>query len=307
MRNLRLLTMAIILFFGIICEAEAYTCGSKAPMHCTSCVAYTGSNSCGKCEESFQVDRKNNVCLPKCAKGEVMIQSTCVSESSVCENGSVCIDSDGMGIRNCCYKVEGDTTTLYKDDSARPLSLFSPNSPIVLPDNKNLIVSDGISDISGSILDNFDSAYISENSNLSSGCWCCTGMDNIKHLIVHDNAANLDDWRCGNNGTFDIVCLGDVENCRTRVPDFIKSRIVSPTESQCNTSGSYYFTGSECTKRPTDGTDITCEHEISGYVKVGNYCVSPENSYAKKHYTPAEAAQWLKDDNTNFVVLTFKK
>ena len=58
--------------------------------------------------------------------------------------------------------------------------------------------------------------------------------------------------------------------------------------------------------RPTDGTDITCDYDISGYVKVGNNCYSPEVTYAKKHYTPAEANQWLKDDD-NFVVITFKK
>ena len=58
--------------------------------------------------------------------------------------------------------------------------------------------------------------------------------------------------------------------------------------------------------RPTDGSDIACDYEYSGWVKVGNNCASPENSYAKKHYTPTEANQWLKDDD-NFVVLTFKK
>ena len=93
-------------------------------------------------------------------------------------------------------------------------------------------------------------------------------------------------------------------NCRN---NYIVNGIGCVNESQCNRLESYYFTGSECTKRPTDGTDIACEHEISGYVKVGNYCVSPENSYAKKHYTPAEAAQWLHDGNDNFVVITFKK
>ena len=85
----------------------------------------------------------------------------------------------------------------------------------------------------------------------------------------------------------------------------LSDKVVAATEKQCN-SGMYYYTGSACIKEP-DVTKRTCEYERTGYIKVGDYCASPEVTYAKKHYTPAEANQWLRDGNDNFVVLTFKK
>lgn len=122
-----------------------------------------------------------------------------------------------------------------------------------------------------------------------------------------------------------IHCLGKIDDCQTALGDFFaqsddcpedickckgnkcrKNSIELATENQCNSIPKYYFDGSNCKNRPTDGNDISCDYEYSGYVKVGDYCVAPENSYAKKHYTPAEAAQWLNEDN-NTITLTFKK
>ena len=146
--------------------------------------------------------------------------------------------------------------------------------------------------------------------------------------IIISAESNMEEWNWDafndqDNPIETFRCLGDVAICQNKLKKFmavsaggtcpgstgcmLRANVTAATESQCNNSKSYYFTGSECIKRPTDEADITCEHEISGYVKVGNYCVSPENSYAKKHYTPAEAAQWLHDGNDNFVVITFNK
>ena len=113
-----------------------------------------------------------------------------------------------------------------------------------------------------------------------------------------------------------IICKGEIEKCRAVAEKYkttnengrytfdLSDKVVEATEEQCN-SGMYYYTGSACIKEP-DVTKRTCEYAITGYIKVGDYCASPEVTYAKKHYTPAEANQWLKDDD-NFVVLTFKK
>ena len=132
--------------------------------------------------------------------------------------------------------------------------------------------------------------------------------------------------------TFEIICKGDIAKCQSLVKEYkiangtidLSANVVPADKTNC-TGGKYfwngircskkeaycdndmYYTGSECIMRPTDGTDITCDYDISGYVKVGDYCASPENSYAKKHYTPAEANEWLHDGNDNFVVITFKK
>ena len=96
----------------------------------------------------------------------------------------------------------------------------------------------------------------------------------------------------------------DKDHC-TGEKYFWNGNSCSRKESYCDKD--MYYSGYECRMRPTDGTDITCDYDISGYVKVGNNCYSPEVTYAKKHYTPAEANQWLRDGNDNFVVLTFKK
>ena len=151
---------------------------------------------------------------------------------------------------------------------------------------------------------------------------------NTQKEIIISAESNMEEWSWDafndqDNPIETFRCLGDVAICQNKLKKFmavsaggtcsgstgcmLRANITAATESQCNNSKSYYFTGSECIKRPTDGADITCEHEISGYVKVGNYCASPENTYAKKHYTPAEANQWLHDGNDNFVVITFKK
>ena len=78
--------------------------------------------------------------------------------------------------------------------------------------------------------------------------------------------------------------------------------IVGADEIHCN-SEKYYYTGNSCEHRPEDPADIICS---GGYAKINDNCVDPLKTFAKKHYTPAEANQWLKEDD-NFVVITFKK
>ena len=155
----------------------------------------------------------------------------------------------------------------------------------------------------------------------------------LEKLILPDNI-NFSGSRAFNlaDENAQILCRGDFENCKnnlqqknliskfwnlyrkedgslyveyTNVGYFDFSNYGVAKDGDCNTAN-YYYDGRNCNYDP-DADSRVCEHEISGYVKVGDYCVSPENSYAKKHYTPAEAAQWLHDGNDNFVVLTFKK
>ena len=106
----------------------------------------------------------------------------------------------------------------------------------------------------------------------------------------------------------------------TCISDCLKSGISfnSVNENQCNEMLLYYYTGSSCEKRPTDGSDITC---TNGYTKSGNNCINctaagkvewqgqcyDEYPFCKKRWTPTEAAEWLHDGNDNFVILTFKK
>jgi hypothetical protein len=87
-------------------------------------------------------------------------------------------------------------------------------------------------------------------------------------------------------------------------------------EEQCNNSLKYQWVGGKCKNLPSSIN--TCQNE--SFLWVRNSCKKScpqgqvyykfdcldEYPFAKKKYTPAEAAQWLNEDN-NTVTLTFKK
>ena len=154
----------------------------------------------------------------------------------------------------------------------------------------------------------------------------------LSTVILPDSITSIADEAFGSDDSNDpidslkIICKGNSESCE-KIKNLLQDACVNisgsgddrkcdrslnlannvnlANESQCN-SANYYWDGRTCNYEP-DADSRVCDHEISGYIKVGNYCASPENTYAKKHYTPAEANQWLRDGNDNFVVLTFKK
>ena len=74
------------------------------------------------------------------------------------------------------------------------------------------------------------------------------------------------------------------------------------TETQCKATKKYGWDGTSCVKKDSEGK-VSC---ASGFVSWNNECLD-EYPFAKKRWTPAEAAKWLHDGNDNFVVLTFKK
>ncbi len=147
--------------------------------------------------------------------------------------------------------------------------------------------------------------------------------------------------REGNNSSLPTIrCLGDKEKCQNALNKYLPTSVggscsskclsakvnilpvidekqclgkyiwknqtcTAMSEKECNNVSKYYYDGKECKNRPSNNI-IECNYEYSGYIKVGNYCASPEETYAKKHYTPAEANKWLNDDD-NYVILTFKK
>ena len=68
-------------------------------------------------------------------------------------------------------------------------------------------------------------------------------------------------------------------------------------EYQCNSTENYYWNGSGCVYRPSNGK-ISCYG--TSHKENDGYC-------DRIRYTPAEAAQVLHNDNTNSVTITFKK
>lgn len=131
--------------------------------------------------------------------------------------------------------------------------------------------------------------------------------NNLAEIVLTDSISNVTVDALVGSSAMNVVCKG--QNC-----DAVQAKLLAAQyngafrkaiDDECNDE-KYYYTGSECIKEP-DVNKRTCKYERTGYIKIGNYCASPEVTYAKKRYTPAEAAQWLRDDDNNTVVLTFKK
>ena len=107
-----------------------------------------------------------------------------------------------------------------------------------------------------------------------------------------------------------IICLGDELSC-ARVKNLFNEYkhygVGGPTETlslagnvvvanyqQC--SGNYFWNGVKCVREP----DVTKRKCCASCKDMGGWC-------NRIRYTPAEAAQVLRDDNTNEVTITFKK
>ena len=115
-----------------------------------------------------------------------------------------------------------------------------------------------------------------------------------------------------------IVCMGSEETCaamRQRLShycintgvngcqkeeDFIdlSGHVVLANESQCN-SAKYYWTGSMCSNRPTDGSAIECDE--GWYVTNKDVCAR-----IKLRYTLPEADEATSDDNENTIEWIFE-
>ena len=135
----------------------------------------------------------------------------------------------------------------------------------------------------------------------------------LNSIIIPDSLSSWKESEFGYNGH--IICKG--EKCDTIREKLKEYKVWTPdghisssnfydnfeyvtTAEQC-TGKNYYWSGTSCNNR-SEG--IECS---GGYVKLNNNCVDPLKTFAKKHYTPAEANEWLHDGNNNFVILTFKK
>ena len=171
-------------------------------------------------------------------------------------------------------------------------------------------------------------------------------QNSLETIIIPDTA-EIGYGIFGSNNGFDklqIICKGSKESCEAMNNEFknyetylstgterfdLSSNVEMAKDEQCN-SAKYYYTGSECLKRPTNASDIVCDYDYTGYLKLGNRCVSPtvgcgseylmkgaecisassgcgENYKAddgicyRVRYTPAEAAEAAGETNTIFL------
>ena len=134
---------------------------------------------------------------------------------------------------------------------------------------------------------------------------------NTREFIISSDA-DMSSWHedaLADSGYVVFKCKGEQESCADMVREFASKSPNIPSENitcesaskdQC-TGSDYGWSGTSCVYRGDEG-EINC---ADSYVSWNNECYD-EYPFAKKHWTPAEANKWLKDDD-NFVVITFKK
>ena len=106
----------------------------------------------------------------------------------------------------------------------------------------------------------------------------------------------------------EIVCQGDVERCKQKLAKYIPEskggnctsncikKDIQPALFDSCKSTNYFWDGSTCIREP----DVTKRKCCTSCKDMGGWC-------NRIRYTPAEAAELLRDDNTNEVTITFKK
>jgi hypothetical protein len=138
----------------------------------------------------------------------------------------------------------------------------------------------------------------------------------IDELIIPDSVTNIEMLSLGSD--FDrlrnmkIVCKGNSQTC-TKIKELLLNYCYKQENGVCNSSINlsdnvklanykecvsinYFWNGAECVREP----DVSKRKCCSSCKDMGGWC-------NRIRYTPAEAAQVLKDDNTNEVTITFKK
>ena len=127
------------------------------------------------------------------------------------------------------------------------------------------------------------------NDSIDTCDWDSGAIPSDVEVIYRGSKDNFDDC------LKEYISSDDGGTCTQNCPIFLPAN-----ESQC--TGNYGWSGASCVRKDEEGK-VAC---ASGYVEWEKDCLS-EYPFAKKRWTPAEAAQWLHDGNDNFVILTFKK
>ena len=128
----------------------------------------------------------------------------------------------------------------------------------------------------------------------------------------------------------EIVCLGDEEKCKQKLAKYIPTdkggtctnycinKEIKPAQSSAQCNGSYIYENGKCHKRNENQCNDTGDYYYNGATCLYRprnrqvVCVNPNykanDGYCDRlRYTPAEAAEVLKDDNTNSVTITFNQ
>lgn len=294
MKKLILLTSVAMLFLGITKE-------TKADKIC----------DCGSTENGGSV---SDCCWEINNKGTLIISGTGKMKDYTPSWKNTCGDSNtptwcsqidninsveikgmeyvGSGVM---YSAYNKPISLKLDDSIKTIGNYALrfNYPIIeLPDSITTIGAEALKSdtetartiIIPDTLKTIHSGALGYTEKLNNLNIICKGSNCNEVIKLFENYHTYSDVV----GGYETVNLGN--------------KVTLANETNCD-SVNYYWNGITCL-REENPKNREC---VGGYAKIKDRCVDPLKTFAKKHYTPAEAAEWLHDGNDNFVIITFKK
>ena len=123
--------------------------------------------------------------------------------------------------------------------------------------------------------------------------------DNLKNIIIMGPIESIGTDAFKYTGKLEgIICKNTENACasvKNMLPEELRGKFSYVPSSDEDDSGGN-------SSNPTDPADCSAKNQVYWEGK----CLD-EYPFAKKRWTPAEAAEWLNDGNDNFVILTFKK
>ena len=307
-----ILTLAVILSFGIVSESRAIVCTSTGLGNNGIDENGHACESCGpNCNWSLDSDTKTVEVSGTSQNGGVIMNNYTgwtpwfkyaddyldsyasvenVKISGISHIGNGAFFSSGY-IKNVIFMddiLESIGEHAFHDNELTELKL--PNSV--------KIISESAFETNYSLktLELGDSIYeVAEGAFMDSP---------ITTIIIPDTLNNIGDELSFGPSLQNVICRGENEKCAIIQEKFAEAgydvQFSSANKDQCN-STMYYFNGKECIREP----EISNRECVSGYVVWEGQCLD-EYPFAKKHWTPAEANEWLNNDN-NTVTITFKK
>ena len=123
--------------------------------------------------------------------------------------------------------------------------------------------------------------------------------DNLKNIIIMGPITSIGTDAFKYTGKLEGIICKNTENACASLANMLPEKLRGkfsyvPSSDEGDSGGN--------SSNPTGQADCSAKNQVYWEGK----CLD-EYPFAKKHWTPAEAAEWLNDGNDNFVVLTFKK
>ena len=306
MRQVAITALALLLCCGIVSETQAIQC------------AYSDN---GK-KVTISTSEPNGTFI---SSGQFVIDSKCHSGNSTTDNNSIDVSDwrTWSGVET--IEVQSGVTNI----GSNAFSNLSELTSITLPDT--------VTSIGGYAFYNTGNlTSITIPNNITSIGNFAFQNSGLTSITIPTSVTDIGTWAF--TSTFnDVNCIGTQDACNT-LKNNMKNHgaqfndnqfhvVSNPTPNcnsysggQCRTcKNGYGLSGGVCvattnSTTPQEGAEQgetgTTETEDSchakGQVLWDGACMDTY-PFTKKRWTPAEAAEWLNDDNNNFVIITFKK